>query len=86
MFTAGVCFATSAALITILISEKSIPPVNKPKGGNITSVTSELTILPKAAPITTPTARSMTLPFMANSLNSFTTDMVINVLCVDQNF
>src|SRR3981081_1733218 len=36
----------------------------------MTSATTELTILPNAAPITTPTARSMTLPFMANSLNS----------------
>ena len=34
------------------------------------SATSEATILPNAAPITTPTARSMTLPFIANSLNS----------------
>src|SRR5258705_4233914 len=36
----------------------------------ITSPTSEATILPKAPPITTPTARSTTLPFIANSLNS----------------
>ena len=36
----------------------------------MTSPTSEETILPKAAPMITPTARSTTLPFMANSLNS----------------
>src|SRR5437879_1626192 len=36
----------------------------------MTSPTSEATILPKAPPITTPTARSITLPFIANSLNS----------------
>ena len=36
----------------------------------ITSPTMEATILPNAPPITTPTARSMTLPFIANSLNS----------------
>ncbi len=34
------------------------------------SPTSEDTILPKAAPMMTPTARSTTLPFIANSLNS----------------
>jgi len=33
--------------------------------------TNEETIFPKAAPITTATAKSMTLPFMANDLNSF---------------
>src|SRR3954470_6957955 len=36
----------------------------------ITSPTSELTIAPKAAPMMTPTARSTTLPFTANSRNS----------------
>jgi hypothetical protein len=35
-----------------------------------TSPTREETILPKAAPMTTPTARSTTFPFIANSLNS----------------
>src|SRR5882724_1773435 len=45
-------------------------PISCPMGGMMTSATSELTILPNAAPITTPTARSMTLPFIANSLNS----------------
>src|SRR5206468_4835317 len=38
--------------------------------GMITSPTSELTMAPKAAPMMTPTARSTTLPFMANSRNS----------------
>ncbi len=37
------------------------------KGVNM-SLTMELTILPKAAPITTPTARSMTLPLKINCL------------------
>ena len=36
------------------------------------------TILPNAAPITTPTARSMTLPFIANSLNSVPRAMAIS--------
>src|SRR5262249_51799913 len=35
-----------------------------------TSATKELTIAPNAAPIITPTARSTTLPRMANFLNS----------------
>src|SRR6516164_5408450 len=39
--------------------------------GMITSLTSELTMAPNAAPIMTPTARSTTLPFIANSRNSF---------------
>src|SRR5258708_28835742 len=39
--------------------------------GMMTSPTSEVTMLPKAAPMMTPTARSTTLPFIANSRNSF---------------
>ncbi|MNT28403.1 hypothetical protein D3C72_1640890 [compost metagenome] len=42
------------------------------------SSTSEVTILPNAPPITTPTARSMTLPLMANSLNSLIKLITIN--------
>src|SRR6185436_12120484 len=49
---------------------KSTPPSKSPIGGIRMSFTSESTILPKAAPMTTPTARSMTLPRIANSLNS----------------
>src|SRR6204780_1014537 len=51
-------------------SVKSTPPIASPMGGMMTSATREFTILPKAPPITTPTARSTTLPFIANSLNS----------------
>ncbi len=52
--------------------EKSSPPVMAPMMGMMTSPTSELTMAPKAAPpMMTPTARSTTLPFIANSLNSF---------------
>ena len=40
-------------------------------GGMITSLTSEVMIFPKAAPMMMPTAMSSTLPFIANSLNSF---------------
>src|SRR5215204_1462374 len=39
--------------------------------GMMMSPTSEVTIAPKAAPMMTPTARSTTLPFIANSRNSF---------------
>src|SRR2546422_9340233 len=41
--------------------------------GMMMSPTSEVTIAPKAAPMMTPTARSTTLPFIANSRNSFST-------------
>src|SRR5262249_24665958 len=39
--------------------------------GMMMSPTSDVTIAPNAAPMMTPTARSTTLPFMANSRNSF---------------
>jgi hypothetical protein len=50
--------------------EKSTLPINQPKGGIIISLTKESTIFPKAAPIMIPTAISITLPLMANVLNS----------------
>ena len=46
------------------------------KRGVITSSINELTILPKAPPIITPIAKSTTLPFMANSLNSLIIDII----------
>src|SRR5215218_2691728 len=39
--------------------------------GMMMSPTREVTMLPNAAPMITPTARSTTLPFTANSRNSF---------------
>src|SRR5215813_9693545 len=51
--------------------EKSTCPSALPIGGITMSSTKEETILPKAAPMITPTARSRTLPRIANSLNSF---------------
>ncbi len=51
-------------------SAKFTPPVSTPTTGMIRSPTSDETIFPNAPPTTTPTARSMTLPRMANSLNS----------------
>jgi hypothetical protein len=50
--------------------EKSIPPSTKPIGGMMMSLTSELTIVVKAAPMMIPIARSMTLPRIAKSRNS----------------
>src|SRR5262252_5537795 len=50
--------------------EKSTLPRSSPKGGIRMSLTSEVTILPKAAPMTRPTARSTTLPRIAKSRNS----------------
>src|SRR5712664_2306387 len=57
--------------------EKSTRPSSRPIGGMITSSTSDETVFPKAAPIITPTAKSMTLPRMANSLNSFSMDVLL---------
>lgn len=50
---------------------KSIPPMSKPSGGMIISATNDDTILPNAAPMMTPTAKSTTFPRIANSRNSF---------------
>src|SRR5580704_6108829 len=54
--------------------EKSTLPITTPMGGIRTSVTSEVTILPNAAPITMPIAKSSTFPRMMNSLNSLNID------------
>src|SRR5512135_2362542 len=51
--------------------EKSTFPKTSPIGGIRTSDTNVPMIVPKAAPMMMPTAMSMTLPRMANSLNSF---------------
>ena len=50
---------------------KFTPPIKRPIGGMMMSLTNEETILPKAPPIIIPTAISTTLPFMAKALNSF---------------
>src|SRR6478752_6715946 len=62
---------SAPAFKTTNLFEKSRPPVTKPIGGIRISFTSEVMILPNAAPMMTPTARSMALPLTANSLNSF---------------
>ena len=51
-----------------------------PTIGMIMSFTNESTIFPKAAPIITPTARSITLPFIANALNSLIIPIVTTSL------
>src|SRR5215216_2641919 len=51
---------------------KSMRPVKRPTTGIRMPSTSEVTILVKAAPMTTPTARSMTLPRAMKSRNSLT--------------
>src|SRR6266540_466538 len=51
--------------------EKSTLPINKPSGGIRISLTREVTTLPKATPMMTPMAMSITFPLRANSLNSF---------------
>ena len=50
--------------------EKSIPPKMIPKMGDKMLFTRELTILEKAPPTITPTAKSKTFPLLINSLNS----------------
>ena len=45
-------------------------------------LTNEVTILPNAAPMMTPTARSITFPLKANSLNSSIIDIVSLWFCV----
>jgi hypothetical protein len=58
--------------------EKSTLPSSNPIVGISTSLTSELTILPNAAPMITPTARSITFPFIANSRNSLSMEVIKN--------
>ena len=58
-------------------AEKSTFPKANPIAGIIRSSTREVTIFPNAAPITTQTARSTTLPFIANSLNSLSIRIVL---------
>src|SRR5271154_2684876 len=57
--------------------EKSTAPSANPIGGMRMSLGNEVTIFPNAAPTTNPTARSTTLPFMTNCLNSENIAMVL---------
>src|SRR5438128_2533053 len=67
-------------------SLKLTPPMALPMGGMRMSLTMEVTILPKAAPMTTPTARSTTLPRMANSLNSLSMLIAFWKECLNELF
>src|ERR1017187_6121750 len=53
-------------------------PIALPIGGMMMSLTAEVTILPNAPPMITPTARSTTLPRIANSLNSLSIPMTVS--------
>src|SRR5579862_9637255 len=57
--------------------EKSTAPSASPIGGIRMSLVNEVTIFPNAAPITKPTARSTTLPLIANCLNSESIDTML---------
>src|SRR4051794_7441979 len=59
---------------------KSTLPSASPIGGMMTPSTSDVTILPKAAPMITATARSTTFPRAMNSLNSL--HMVVFSCCL----
>lgn len=62
--------ALAASLRTIPASERLTPLVSRLMGGRMMSSTKDDTILPKAPPMTTPMARSMTLPREMKVLNS----------------
>lgn len=66
------CHSMSAGSAN-LRSVKLTLPINQPIGGMMMSSTSEVTILPNAAPMITPTARSTTFHFIAKSRNSRST-------------
>ncbi|CFP59731.1 Uncharacterised protein [Bordetella pertussis] len=53
-----------------MLEKSTEPPRMKLTRGITTSLTSESTILPNAAPMITPTARSIALPLTAKSRNS----------------
>src|SRR5262249_5672839 len=65
----------TACFSVIAMFEKSSPPSRSPIGGISTSPTKDETILPNAAPMMTPTARSTTLPRLMKSRNSFAMGM-----------
>src|SRR5260370_18052205 len=54
--------------------EKSTPPSASPMGGIKRSLVNAVTIFWNAAPTVNPTGRSITLPLIANCLNSETID------------
>src|SRR5690606_1076287 len=73
--------STPAGVTTYFQSETLTPPVATPTSGMTMPSTSAVTILPNAAPMTTATARSTTLPLAMNSLNSATIPMALPSGC-----
>ena len=61
--------------MVIFREEKLTPPRRMPRRGVIISETRELTILEKAPPMMTPTARSTTLPRLMKVLKSSKKDL-----------
>src|ERR1051326_3487257 len=73
-------YEITAPLMVRLNAEKSgLPTIAAIKGVRIL-VTNDVTTAPKAAPITTATARSMTLPRMMNCLNPFSISALLSFL------
>ena len=67
--TAAVSPPKKFGMVTLSVV-KSAPPPMRLTSGMMMSLTSEVTMAEKAAPITTPTARSITLPWLIKVLNS----------------
>ena len=76
----------SAPNRTTIKFAKSTRPIKISKTGLNISCTSEFTIWVKAAPITTPMAKSNALPLMANSLNSFHIFIMRVLYCMASGF
>ncbi len=80
LIATSACLATgSAGFSTTFSWAKSTPAVIRPITGMITSSTRAETILLNAAPMITPTARSMTLPREMNSRNSLKIFMALRL-------
>src|SRR5258708_6675018 len=82
-FSVGAPAALAAAMVGYFFDdrlmkmfEKSTPPSASPIGGIRMSVVNDVTIFWNAAPTVNPTARSITLPLIANCLNSETIDTI----------
>ncbi len=67
--TAAVSPPKKFGIVTLKVV-KSAPPPIRLTSGIIISLTRDVTMAEKAAPMTTPTARSTTLPWLIKVLNS----------------
>ena len=68
--------------MTTFRSVKLTPPRRMPTAGMTMSLTRELTIAENAVPITIPTAKSMTLPWLIKVLNSWTNPLSLDLLMI----